>query len=161
MEKFQEARELAKEKLKIADHMLYSTYPMIKDPRLLITIMDNIFLALSNSMSAILYYEQLFKRISNFTDNFDNKFNIFKDKIIKRYNINIEYISLIQDIKHLITSHRKSPVEFSRKDMFVICDGVYRTKKITVNDMKKFVSKAKLFIDEMNNITSKNEQLFR
>ena len=77
MEQFQEAIEKANQKLKIADHMIFMTYPLVRDNRLLLSIIQNIFLALTNSMSSILYYERLFKKIPSFNDNFDSKFTIF------------------------------------------------------------------------------------
>ncbi len=161
MEQFQLSRERAREKLRIADHILNSTFPLVKDPRLLVGVMDNIFLALTNAMSSVVYYERLFKRIPNFKDDFNDKFDMFKERIVRRYNLNIEYVMLIQDIKNLILEHKKSPVEFSRGDSFVICTNGYRCKSISIRDMKKFISKSKQFIQEVNNIVSKNERIFR
>ena len=63
MEQFQESRDNAKKKIQIADHMLGVTYPLVKDTKLLVVIMENIFLAYTNAMAAILYHERLFKRI--------------------------------------------------------------------------------------------------
>jgi len=72
MEQFQEAIQKANQKLKIADHMIFMTYPLVKDSKLLLSIIQNIFLALTNAMSSILYYERLFKKIPSFNDNFDS-----------------------------------------------------------------------------------------
>ena len=130
MEQFQAAREKSREKIKIADHILSSTFPLVKDPRLLIGVMDNIFLALTNAMSSVLYYEKLFKRIPDFKDDFNSKFNMFKERIVRKYNLNIEYVYLIQDIKNLIIEHKKSPMEFSRGENFVICINKYITVRL-------------------------------
>ena len=43
MESYEIARDKAKRHVKIADHMLTQTYPLIQDPKLLIAVMDNIF----------------------------------------------------------------------------------------------------------------------
>jgi len=161
MEEFQIAREKAKEKMKIADHILNSTFPLVKDPRLLIGVMDNIFLALTNAMNSVLYYERLFKRIPDFNEDFNNKFSMFKERVARKYNLSSEYSLLIQNIKEIIIEHKKSPVEFSRGDRFVICANGYRCKSISVNDMKKFINKGKSFINEVNSIVSKNERIFR
>ena len=42
MEKFQEAREKALRNLQIADHMVSTTYPLLKDNRLLLTATENL-----------------------------------------------------------------------------------------------------------------------
>jgi len=157
MEKFEECKEKAGKCIHIADHMISVTYPLVKDTKLLLAIMENIFLSLTNSMASVLHYERMYKRIPPFQDNFDSKFRMFKERCINRFNIDKSYILFIQDIKDVIVSHRKSPVEFVRKDKFVICSDNYRMKAISIEDIKKYVSKAKVFIEEMNNIIGKDE----
>ena len=96
MERFQELRDAANKKLKLADHILTMTYPMVKDPRLLLSSLENLFLAYTYGMSSLLYYERLFKRIPLFPDNFAGKFEMFRDKCSKKYNLDVEYPKIIQ-----------------------------------------------------------------
>ena len=156
MERFQEARDKAKKNAQIADHMLYVTFPLVKDPKLLLAIIENIFLAYTNSIAAILYYERMYKRIPPFQENFESKFNLFKERCITRHHLDKSYIIEIQDIKDIIIEHKKSPVEFKRGDRFVICSDNYRIKAISVNDIKKYLEKAKVFIQAMDIIIGKD-----
>ena len=66
MEQFQIERELAKQKIKVADHIISVTYPLVKDPKLLLGVLENIHSALMHCISAILEYDRLFKRIPPF-----------------------------------------------------------------------------------------------
>jgi len=161
MEQFQLLREKAKNKLIIADHMLTMTYPLVKDTKLLLVIMENLFLALTYAMSSVLYYEKLFKRIPAFTDNFESKFNIFKERCVHKYEIDKGYLTLLQNIKNLMVEHKKSPIEFERKGKFVICSDSYRLRTITTNQIKEYISKTKEFIHLSTHIVSKNEEIFR
>ena len=161
MEKFQELRDAANKKLKLADHILTMTYPMVKDPRLLLSSIENLFLAFTYGMSSLLYYERLFKRVPPFPDNFASKFEMFRDECSKRYNIDSEHLKIIQDIKEIIVSHKKSPMEFSRNDSLIICNGNYRMKTISANMIHNYVQKAKLFIKNISTIVSKDESIFR
>ena len=161
MEKFQQARETAKKSITIADHMLSVTYPLVKDPKLILAIMENIFLAYTNSMAAILYYDRLFKKIPPFNDTFESKFNIFKARCIERHGLDNNYLIDMQDIKNTLLEHKKSPIEFARKDKFVICSENYKMKTIDLNVLSEYINKAKVFIQEMDNIVSKNERIFR
>jgi len=161
MEKFQELRDQANKKLKLADHILTMTYPMVKDPRLLLSSIENLFLAFTYGMSSLLYYERLFKRVPPFPDNFASKFEMFRDECSKRYNIDSEHLKIIQDIKEIIVSHKKSPMEFSRNDSLIICNGDYRMKTISANMIHNYVQKAKLFIKNISTIVSKDESIFR
>lgn len=160
MEKFQELRELAKKKLQLADHILTMTYPVVKDSRLLLGVVENLFLSLSYAMSSILHYELVFKRIPAFPDDFAAKLELFRDKCMNKYKIDKEHVMLIQDMKEIIVSHKKSPVEFRRKDRLIICDDSYRTRVISVNELKGSIAKAKSFIGNAITIVSRNDSLF-
>lgn len=160
MEKFQELRGGALEHYKNADHMLSITYPLIGDTKILLNVTDNVFLALTKAMGAILHYDRLFKYIPPFNENYEGKFLMFKNKSMKRYNIDLEFTKLIQEIKEIIVLHKNSPVEFKRKDRYVICTDNYRMVAITVNMLKTYLKKTKEFISIMQLITQKNERIF-
>ena len=85
---------------------------------------------------------------------------MFRAKCASKYNFNREQIELVQDIKDIILEHKKSPVEFTRKDSFVICSNNYNMRTISLDKMKNYLAKAKLFIQEINNIVIKNEGIF-
>jgi len=160
MEKFQEAREKALKSLRTADHMVSVTYGVVKDPKLLLAIVENLNTALQETMNSIIYYDRLFKRIPPFQDSFESRYNIFRLKSARRYNLDSEYIATIAEVKEMLDEHKKSPVEFIRNDKFVICNDSYRMKTLSIVDIKKYIARAKIFIQEANIITSKNEALF-
>ena len=161
MEKFQEYRQKARSRLKVADHMITMTYPLVKDSRLLLSVLENLFLALTNSMASVLHYERTFKRIPPFHDTFDSKFNMFRAKVVPKYKIDKKYVEMINEIKDLIIMHKKSPVEFTRKDTFVIANGGYKLKTVTIEKIKEYIQQTKVFLKQMEDIVSKNEQIFR
>jgi len=161
VEKFQEYRDRAKKKIQIADHLLSVTYPLVKDTRLLLAIVEHIFLSYTNGISAVLYHARLFKKIPPFQDNFESKFNLFKEWCVHNHNIDRDYINEILQIKEILVQHKKSPVAFARKDKFVICADNYRMKTISVNEISNYLNKAKIFIQAMDNIVRENEGIFR
>ena len=148
------------QKVKIADHMLFMTYPLVRDPKLLLAIMDNILASLDCGMSALLHYEKLFKRIPPFNDSFSSKLEIFKNKMVPLHHLSPKYVQLIGDVKSIISDHRNSPVTFARKDKFVICSPSYTLKTLDINMIKKYVFETKLFVDNVSKIVSKNEGIF-
>ena len=92
MEKFQELRDSAGKKLQIADYMLTMTYPLVRDPKLLLSVAENLFLAYSYSISSLLHYERLFKRIPTFQEDFSSKLDMFADRCLGKYGIGEENI---------------------------------------------------------------------
>lgn len=160
MEKFQEAREQARRNLKVADHMAFITYPLVKDNKLLLAIMENIFLALTNSLSSLLYYERLFKNIPPFHDNFDSKLHMFRERCLDRHKLSKEYVELMLEIKNIIMEHKRSPVEFSRNQGFVICTEGYQIRKISIGQIRSHIEKTKKFLGEVEEIVKKDEDIF-
>ena len=160
MGEFQELNDAARKKLQIADHMLTMSYPMIKDPRLLLSILENLFLALSYGMSSLLYYEKDFKRISSFPNNFADKLEMFRAACSVRYGLGNEGIKAMQEIKEILVAYRKSPVEFPRKESLIICDGNYQMKIISASMVRGYLEKAKLFITSISSIISRNKLIY-
>lgn len=160
MEKFQEYRDKAIRHLKIADHMFVITYPFVKDPKLLLTVLNNIFESIHCTIGSLLHYERLFKRINLFGDGFEEQAILFK-QLAKQKNINPAYIHLIDEIREIISEHRKSAVEFARKEKFVICSDDYKMKTVSLDSIKKYIAQTKLFIEDIGKITSENEGIFK
>lgn len=157
MEKYEEVRDKAARNIKIADHMLTQTYPLVKDPKLLVSVIENIFLSLTNSMAALLYFEKACKNVPPFHDNFESKYNLFKLKLVDKHNISRDYIKFIEDMRDIVVAHKKSSMEFSRKGSFVMCSDSYSMKALAPNGMRAFVSKAKSFNEEINRIIKEGE----
>lgn len=161
MERFQEEHDKAVQNLRIADHMLNVTYPLLQDPKLLLNVMDNIFLSLTHSMSSILHYDRFFKRIPPFHDNFESKFNLFTMKSMLSYKIDKSIAQNMLQIKDIILQHRKSPVEFRKNDQYVICNPDYSIITISISQIKEYIRQAKEFAAVMDVIVSHHERIFR
>jgi len=162
MERFLQLKQQSIRNLEIAEHLLTVTYPLLKDPKLLLGVSENIFLSLTNSMSSVLYYEYTFKKIPGFNDDFDSKLSVFTRRIIPRYNIGRDRLQLLQDMRDLVLKHKQSPVEFTRKDSYIICDDEYEDIQILeAPKLRDFLEKAKKFQLDMAQITEEHENLFK
>ncbi|MBU1975568.1 MAG: hypothetical protein KKG59_04150 [Nanoarchaeota archaeon] len=160
MEKFQESREKATRHLKIADHMLVITYPLVNDPKLLMTVLDNVLKGMLCSVDSLLYYERLFKRINMFGEGVEERLRIFKH-LAQKYQLDPGFIRTVVELKDIMREHRNSPMEFARKDKFIIYTANQNLKTINQASIKKYVSTAKKFLEAVNKVTVENERLFR
>ena len=142
MQQFQDLKQQAEYKLHVADHIITQTFPSVKDPKLLIAGLENIFLAYSYSMGALLSYERLFKRIPNFQDTFEAKVRTLRI-LADRYSIKQEDINTIKEIRDILLKHKESPMEFPRNDRFIICSEDYEFKTIDYDHMRQWLSQAK------------------
>jgi hypothetical protein len=132
--------------IKRADHLTYMTLPLVKDNKLILSILSNIELSLTQGMDALLEYERDYKRISPLPQNFHSRYELFRDKLINKYGITTMEVELIVTLKNTIEAHKNSPIEFSRPDKFVICSENYRMKSISVVEIKKYISISKGFL---------------
>ncbi len=142
MEKFLENLFEAEKIIKKLDHMIYVTYPLIRDKRLLLRILVETKIAIAKCINSILHYEYLYKRIRLSKDSSEN-LRIFKIKCAPRYDINFTEIKLIIELFNIIEKHKKSPFEFRKEDKIVILSDKSDPKIIIFEDTKKFLTLAK------------------
>ena len=152
MERFQQYLLEAKKAFETADHLAYVTFPLVNDSKLLLLITENVQRALNHSMNALLSYDELYKRIPPLPSDFSARFELFKNFTARRYNISRENILLIGDINSILTHRRKSPIEFARKDKFIIASDTYKLKMLTLNKVRNYVLASKKFIDKVSEV---------
>ncbi len=147
MEKYQALIKEAHRNFQLADYMINVTYPKISDPKMLLSAMDSLFLAADYSLSSILYHERFLKRLPPFHDSFENKFHLFKENCVRRYKVDAATLKLVQEIKETVFLHKSSPVEFRRKDSYVICSDKYDVKTITHSQIREQLKHVRSFLE--------------
>jgi hypothetical protein len=160
MERFQEELEAGRRQLMTADHLVSTTYPLVKDSRLLLTALENLFAAAKSLMASLLHYEETFKRIPHFREDYDSMTYWFRSRCIQRYNLSREYGVSIDELKVLADNHRTSSVEFSRNDGLVMFSDVYSFRKITPAQLKAYVGIMKRMLMDVNGVVSRYEGVF-
>ena len=156
MERFIEMVKRANKLYDTADHLAYITYPLVKDTKLIITIIENLYASLVAGMDALLYYDRLYKRINPYSENFHSKFEIFKTKTAPRYGIDRQKILLILDLREIIKKRQESPMEFIRKESYVIASHDYQLKMISIEKTKQYLEDSKDFFEKLNRIARHN-----
>ena len=151
MEIHQELVKKALNHFKTADHLVYVTMPVVKDNKLMLTVLENLYLAMFNGMDSLLEYERFYKRVGPLAMGFEPRFNVFV-KIMDRFNINQEEIDLIRSLKKLLEERKEAPVEFSRQDKFVICSDRYKMKTVNLLEIKEYIAKTKGFLGKVEQI---------
>jgi hypothetical protein len=131
--------------MKIADHMLYVTYPVIKDKKLLLKALDQIHESIICLINAVLEYDYLFKRIKLYKDSGEN-LRTFLEKCARRYNISSEECHEITNFLSLVSNYRKSSMEFQRKEKVIIMSDALKITSIDSEKLKKYLSLAKNLI---------------
>lgn len=155
MEKFLENSIAAEKKIQTADHMIYVTFPLIKDKRLLLKILQEIKNAVMDCISSILQYEYLYKRITLYKNPKSN-FKIFIEKCAPRYQITKEEINLILELFDFIEKHRESPFEFIKDNKVIILSNDLNPKTLTIEKTKEFLMLVKNILRKTRETFKKN-----
>ena len=147
MERFLEYIQKAEKIIQTVDHMIYITFPLIKDKRLLLKILLETKIAITNCINSILQYEYIYKKITLYKDATTN-FKTFKEKCASKYKITKEEINLIIELFDLAEKHEQSPMEFVKNEKVVILSENLKPKTITIEKTKEFLLLAKNILNK-------------
>ena len=142
----------SKKRLSLADYMLTNTYSMLKEPKILVSVLENIFLAFNESLSSLLDFERAFKRVPSFGTSFESMSNVYISKVQNRYKLDKSFIKVMNEIKETIDYHKSSPVEFERKEKIVMANERYDLKTISKDKVYAYLMKAKEFAKKVETI---------
>lgn len=142
MEKFLENIQEAEKNLRTLDHIIYVTFPLIKDKRLLLKVIREIKGVITNCITSILQYEYLYKRISLYKNSGEN-FRTFTEKCAPRYNISKNEMKLILELFDFVEKHKESPFEFVKDEKIVMLSENSKPTTLTLEKTKEFLIMAK------------------
>ncbi len=150
---YHSAKEKAQQQYEAAYHLLHVTFPLVRDPKLLMGVINNLFASMEYSMDTILKYERQLRLVPHHLDNFQSKFNIFRYKSVRRNQIPQEHINLMMKLKELIELHKKSPMVFQRGNRYVICTKGYEMHVLSIKGIKRYLELAKDFLEIAGRVT--------
>jgi hypothetical protein len=128
--------------LKIADHMTYVTFPLVKEQRLMLKIFDEIYKSIINTITAVLQYEYVNNKIKIYKDKDENLKN-FIDKYAKNYEINLEEIKKIKEIIDINYYCTQSSMEFVKREKIVIMSDNLDLQILNIEKIKGYLVVAK------------------
>ncbi|MCX6746961.1 MAG: hypothetical protein NTU63_02380 [Candidatus Pacearchaeota archaeon] len=142
MEKFLENLQEAEKTIRIVDHIVYVTFPLVKDKKILIKMLLETKKAIANCINSALQYEYLYKRISLSKDPKIN-FDTFIKKCSLRFGITREETILIVHLFDLVKKHEESTMEFIKNGKIIILSDDLNPEIITLEKTKEFLNLAK------------------
>jgi len=138
----------AKDKMLQADHLAFSTYPQVQEPKMLALIVDNVNMVFLNCMESLLMYERMYKRIEPVKGDFNSELMLLRDHCFRRYGYPGQVGNVIAEVKMLADKKRTCPQEFRRKDNYILCSEDYKLDAINFKTVKNYVHEAKRFLDK-------------
>jgi hypothetical protein len=143
----------AEKSLRTADHLVYITYPLIKENRLLKSVLDQLYTITEAIIKAALYYEHACKRIQtppSMTGLSGGEVETFK-KCALAFMITSPEVQRIDELLELVSKHQASSTEFVRKDRLVFMLNGSRTESISLEQLKGYLNSLKVVLQKTKN----------
>ncbi len=150
MEKFIEFLQEAEKIIYATDHLIYVTFPLFKDKKLLLKMMSELKTAMANCINSVLQYEYLYKRITLYKKPKDN-FKTFIGKCAPEYNIKKEETDLIIELFDIAEKHKQSSMEFIKNGKVIILSDNMKPETINIEKIKKFLDLTKDILKKIKN----------
>lgn len=149
MQKIKKLLQEINQLLKKSDYLTNTTYPVIKEPKLLCSITECLQKTTEKIIELVIYRERLYKRINVIKRPYIQEFETFK-KIAKKYDISEEEIEFIKELKRIVAAKKESPMEFKRRNKYVICSNNYNMNVLDFKKVKNYVQKTKKIVQNLN-----------
>ena len=120
------------------DHLIYTTYPLIKDKQILIKSLLETKKAIKNCITIILQLEHFFRRIHLYRDPHLN-LKTFKNKSSRNYGITFQEIEEIEELFDFVKKHEQSTMEISKDQKVIILSKNMEQKTLTIEKSKEFL----------------------
>ena len=144
----------ANRQVQIADHLLTVTFPMVNDPKLLLSVVEHSRRALEDAADAVVDYHVSRGEYELPEHGKRDAVVAFADLAkIRRPDIDErdEAVRLVHEFRQTLQEHKEAHNAFKREDKLVIAtDGFSRIKELSPQELKRSLSVIKRFVHSAN-----------
>lgn len=158
MTDYQGLQQEAQKRLQTADHMLHVTYPSVKEPKILVAVLDHLFHSLEAAIAALVAYEREFKRVPPYPQSFIGQFEVFRKHCVPNYGISPAMVKLVQDVHetlqlgpgHIVIEGQRPQLQQAQ----------WGSKAISAAYLAACLDQGKSFLLSVDTILSQNQEVF-
>jgi len=136
----------AEKSCRAADHMIWITYPVVKDKSILLKALENLHNSATKIITLILKYEYLHKRIQLYRDTEKNLETFFK-KCSNIHSLSSQDINNIRSIIRISRKCKESTFEFSKAEKAVIMEENGEITELSLSELKEYSKTIRALID--------------
>ena len=149
--------QFAKKEIEIADHLLYMTFPLVKETKFLLAIAGHIIASGRAALQSLLEYERYYKRLEAYPKNFAMEISIFRQKLEEKHKFDPKYYRLLSKLLEIYKYDKNSSVRFKRGERYILTSADYDMTILDVNLIKRYSSVTRKFVDDILKVVNKNE----
>ncbi|MBI2040511.1 MAG: hypothetical protein HYT16_00225 [DPANN group archaeon] len=151
-ELYYELIDAARKEIELADHLLYVTYPMIKETKFLLAISEHVIKAANQALHALLEFEHTYKRVEMFSTNFAVMISVYRNKIEPFYNFDQKFYRLLNKMQEIQRMGIESAIRFRHGERYVLAGHDYRLTTIDYESVKRYSNLTKGFVGKIDAI---------
>ena len=125
-----------------ANHLLFVTFPLLKNKNLLIKITHEIKNSITKTIVAVLQYEYLCKRIK-ITPDPERNFQIFEEECAKKYDITQKDLEQIRALFELTKKQKESVMDIMKNEKVIVVSKNMEHETITPEKVREFLEISK------------------
>ncbi len=126
-----------------AEHLFTVIYPFTHDTKLLVAILANLQKANATALAFLAEQEGL--KLSH---------QEMMEWLLQDKRMPNDVLNAVIDLDGLMQLQKDCPVEFIRKDRFVLCTDSYNVRTISSKEINYYLAKTKVFIEKTISITA-------
>lgn len=135
-------RDKARNHLKVADHVLTMSYPLLKDSKLLLSVIDNLNLAASSALASVLHNEHARRRTPPCPSGTKEMIALLRSKV-PPVKLNPDWLVFMEELDDLASRHKSAATAFRRKGAYVMADDQYHLTALDDKMLKKHLATTK------------------
>lgn len=142
----------ARKELKLADHMVYVTYKLLNDRKIILSVANHISNALNRTIFAFLENERDYKRVYHLPENEQLRLAYFLRDYSEKFRLSIDEEEMIVKLNKLSSISGGESYNVQKNDVIHVVNGSFRVETVSVGIIKKYLSNARELINRIEGI---------
>ena len=155
MERYDECISKAKQSLLIGEQVLKITFPLLKENKLLLVVLERIHDSHIQMLQGVLTYERERRTIPPFQANFESMCNMLELRLEKKYSPAGKEIELLKIVAQTIKFHKDAVIAFSRKNTLILASDKYVIQKVTPEFVMDAIQQTQKMISAWSRLLTK------
>lgn len=152
-EHYSELLAKSKKEIEIADHLMYVTYRMVSEVKILLAIAGHVINSVHAALEALLEFERHYKRLDAYHVSFAVEISVFRNKEIeKRYNFDPKFYRLLQKLLEIHKFDKEAIVRFKRGDRYILSTNEFQMSVLDLESLKRYAHLTKKFVEQVSGV---------
>ncbi|MFT4250147.1 MAG: hypothetical protein ACMXYD_02170 [Candidatus Woesearchaeota archaeon] len=135
--------------LAIAEHLLNKSYPALQDPKILLSVLQNLLAAIDEAITQHLQEARKNHEIPPYNNTLNGRLNAARMHLAKKKNITKVDFMMISEIQETLSEHEQAPTEFKKNNALYIANNDFHLTKLDEKKTKTYMSRTRTLLTRL------------